>query len=121
MDQQSFKDSITVDESTKRQEMASGGCPIMELRIQDDVHPRSAFITSKDCDSKARVLCTLDLSQPTKIEKKPNLGCLQAFEMTSKNGKETNGRRKRDINNRMDEQVELKIKGKMSVYIILIS
>ena len=63
-----------------------------------------------------RVLCIFELSKPTKVEKKPIMSCLNVAKMTSKNDKGINGRGKRDSNNRMDEQVELKIEGKMFVY-----
>ena len=121
LSQATFKDTITVDESTKRQEIAAGACPVMELRKLGKSNSTSALITSKDCESKARVLCTFELSKPTKVEKKPIMSCLNVAKMTSKNDKGINGRGKRDTKNRMDEQVELKIEGKMFVYSMQIS
>ena len=118
VDQPTFQDSITVDKSTKRQQIASGSCPVLELRKQGNSKSPSALLTTKDCDKKAGVLCTLDLSKSTTTEKQPNLSCLRAAKTTSKHGDKTNGRRKRDKNTRIDEQAKLKIEGKISVYII---
>ena len=121
LDQSKFEDSITYDKSTERQESSSSGCPVTVLRKVENSDSMSALITSKDCDSKARVLCTLDLLKPTnKLGKKPNLSCLQATNSTSTNVKKADGRRKRDTNSKMSEQTRLDKNGKISVYIIYI-
>ena len=115
LDSTTFQHSITVDESYKRQVLTSHGCPVLELRKIGDSSFKSAFIASKDCESKAKVLCTLDLSKPTKVEKQPNLSCLQAKEMTSKTGEKASLRRKRDTHVKMDEQIEIRKNGKILV------
>ena len=114
-DQPAFQDSVTVDDSIKRQGPTSRGCPVLELRRIGGSNSTSAFMGSKDCDSKARVLCTRDLSKPTKVEKHPNLSCLQPTEITSKPGEKVNMRRKRDSNVKMDKRIELNKNGKILV------
>ena len=121
LDQSKFEDSITYDESNERQESISTGCHVMILRQVENSNSMSALITSKDCDNKARVFCTLDLLKPTnKVGKKPNLSCLQPTNSTSTNGEKADGRRKRDTNSKMSEQTRLNKNGKISVYIIYI-
>ena len=118
LDQSTFQQSVTVDESIKRQALSSSGCPVLELRKIVDSNSTSAFIALKDCESRAKVFCTLDLSKPTKIEKQPNLACLQATENTSITDENADIRRKRDINVKTEEKIELNKTGKMSVIMI---
>ena len=121
LDQSKFEDSISYDKSTETQESTSTGCPVMILRQIENSNSMSALITSKDCNSKARVLCILDLLKPTiNVGKKPNLSCLQTTNSTSTNGEKADGRKKRDTNSKMSEQTGLKKIGKISVYIIYI-
>ena len=116
LDQTSFQGSITLDENTKSPVTATTGCPIMELRKQENSDSMSALITMRDCDSKARFLCTLDMFKAIRGangDKKPNLSCLLPTESKTQN----NARRKRDTNDKMRDQ----IKGKKDSKYLFIS
>ena len=105
LDQTSFQGSITLDENTKSQVTATTGCPIMELRKQENSDSMSALITTRDCDSSARFLCTLDMGKAIRaanVDKKPNLSCLLPAESKEQN----NARRKRDINGKIRDQIK---------------
>lgn len=117
LDHLNFQDSITLDENMKRQPTSISGCPVMKLEKLDSSDSMSALITSGDCESKARFLCSLDLSKPTKVNKKPNFSCLQPKNFASKNEEESNRRKKRDSNSETNEKIEENKRGKKSVKI----
>ena len=117
LDHLNFQDPITLDESMKRQPTSTSGCPVMKLKKLDNSDSISALITSGDCESKARFLCSLDLSKPTKVNKQPNFSCLQAKKFASKNKVESNRRKKRDSNSETNETIEENKRGKKSVKI----
>ena len=86
----------------------------MNLRRVDNNDSPSVMIALKDCDSKAKFLCTLDVSRAHKVftfDKKSKLSCLPKGTMESTNGRKNNGRTKRDSKNEMSERTE---KGKGS-------
>ena len=120
LDQPTLQGSLTVDEGIVRKSLTSSSCPVLELRKEGSSSSMSAVIILNDCDSKAKVLCTLDLFKPTKAENQPNLACLRPLQMTSKSGEEATRRRKRDTNVKKDVQLELSRNGKMSVNMIYI-
>ena len=105
LDQTSFQGIITLDENTKNRVTATRGCPILELRKQENSDSMSALITMRDCDSKARFLCTLDMFKAIRAangDKKPNLSCLLPAESKTQN----NARRKRDTNDKIRDQIK---------------
>ena len=111
LDQTSFQGSITLDENTKNEVTSTRGCPIIELRKQENSDSMSALITMRDCDSRARFLCTLDRSKAVKIantDKKPDLSCL----LPAENKEQTNARKKRDTNGKIVEQSDAKTDSK---------
>ena len=119
LDQLKFQDSITLDESMKRKPTSTSGCPVMKLQKLDNSDLISAMITSGDCEEKARFLCSLDLSKPTKVHTKPNFSCLQPKKSASKDGEKINGRKKRhsniETNEKIYENKESKIFAKISI------
>ena len=114
LDHLNFQDPITLDESMKRQPTSISGCPVMKLRKLDNSDSISALITSEDCESKARFLCSLDLSKPTKVHK-PNFSCLQPKKSASKNEEESVRRKKRDFNSQTNENIKENKRGKKFV------
>ena len=81
----------------------------MTLRRVDNGDSPSVMIALKDCDSKAKFLCTLDVSRAHKVSnfnKKSTLSCLPKEMTQSTNHKKNNGRRKRDSNNEVSERSE---------------
>ena len=105
LDHLKFQDSITLDESTERKPTSTNACPVMKLQKLDNSDSISALITSGDCESKAKFLCSLDLSNPTKVHKKPNFSCLQPKKSASTNGEKINERQKRHSNSEMDKKI----------------
>ena len=117
LDHLNFQDPITLDESMKRQLSSISGCPVMKLKKIDNSDSISALITSGDCESKARFLCSLNLSTPTKVHKKPNFSCLQPKKSASKNEEESTRRKKRESNSETNEKIEENKWGKKFVKI----
>ena len=121
IDKATALDYITLHESATKQTITSTDCPFMTLRRVDNGASPSVMIALKDCDSKAKFLCTLDVSRAHKVsnfDKKSKLSCLPKEKMESLNDKEYNGRRKRDSNYEMSERTE---KGKGSKLLIYVS
>ena len=105
LDHQKLQDSITLDESMKRKPTSTTRCPVVKLQKLDNSDSISALVTSGDCEGKARFLCSLDLSKPTKVHEKPNFSCLQPKKSASKNGEKIDGRKKRHSNSEMNEKI----------------
>ena len=115
LDQTSFQGSITLDKNIKDQETVTRGCPIMELRKQENSVSMPALITMRDCDSNARFLCTLDMGKAIRaanVDKRSNLSCL----LPANNKEQNNARRKRDTNGKIRELLKEK-KGSMYLFI----
>ena len=94
----------------------------MTLRRVDNGDSPSVMIALKDCDSKAKFLCTLDVSRAHKVsnfEEKSKLSCLPKEKTQSTNEKKSNGRRKRDSNNEVSERSEKGKGRKLSIYVSL--
>ena len=87
----------------------------MKLKNVDSSNSMSALITSEDCNTKARFLCSLDLSKPTKVHKKPNFSCLQSTKSETKNDEKSGSRRKRGANSEWVEKNKVNQKSKISV------
>ena len=94
----------------------------MTLRRADNGASPSVMIALKDCDSKAKFLCTLDVSRAHKVsnfDKKSKLACLPKEKMESTDAKKNNGRRKRDSNYDLSERIEKGKGSKLSIYVSL--
>ena len=87
----------------------------MKIRKLDNSDSISAMITSGDCEAKAQFLCSLDLSQPTKVHKKPNFSCLKSEISATKSQQNSNGRRKRDSSSETKENIEENKYSKISI------
>ena len=107
LDQTMFQDSITLDESMKRQPISTIECPVMMIQKLENDDSLSALIKSGDCESKAQFLCTLDLSKSPKVHKQPNFSCLHPKKSAGTNeGNKSSGRKKRGSNDKMDEKIK---------------
>ena len=106
LDQTMFQDSITLDESMKIQPISTTECPVIKIQKLDNDDSLSAVIKSGDCESKAKFLCTLDLSKSPKVHKQPNFSCLHPEKSASNDGKKSSGRKKRSSNDKMDEKIK---------------
>ena len=106
LDQTMFQDSITLDESMKRKPISTIECPIMKIQKLDNDDSLSALIKSGECESKAKFLCTLDLSKSSKVHKQPNFSCLHPEKSAPNDGKKSSGRKKRSSNYKMDEKIK---------------
>ena len=106
LDQTMFQDSITLDESMKRQPISTIECPVIKIQKLDNDDSLSALIKSGECESKAKFLCTLDLSKSPKVQMQPNFSCLHPKKSSSNDGKKTSGRKKRGSNDKMDGKIK---------------
>ena len=99
----------------KKPQASSSDCPVMKLKKVDSSNSMSALITSGNCNTKARFLCSLDLSKPTKVHKRPNFSCLQSLKSETKDDEKIDSRRKRDANSEWVEKSKENQKSKISV------
>ena len=110
-----FHDSLTVDESMKKPQASSSDCPVMKLKKVDSSNSLKALITSGDCNTKARFLCSLDLSKPTKVHNRPNFSCLQSAKSETKDDEKIDSRRKRDAISELAKKSKENQKSKISI------
>ena len=95
MDHLSSQGFLTVDENLDIQMSSASACLVMKLRNNSEHESISAVITSRDCDSRAMFLCSFDVFQNTKLEKKKKFSCLQPNRTSSTNDLKEEKRRKR--------------------------
>ena len=99
----------------KKPQASSSDCPVMKLKKVDSSNSMSALITSGNCNTKARFLCSLDLSKPTKVHKKPNFSCLQSTKSETKDDEKSDSRRKREANSEWVEKNKANQRSKISI------
>ena len=72
-----------------------------------------ATLKTRDCENKTDFLCSLDVYQTKKVNKKPKLSCLLQQKTVSTDIESNGGRRKRQSDIDRNNVIEKKSKGKI--------
>ena len=95
-----FRDQInlgllTIDENLQTQVQSTNDCLALKVHKNENGGLISARLTTRNCNDRANVFCSIDLFQPKAVSTKPKFSCLQSTSVLSANKTKNNYRKKR--------------------------